>query len=132
MTWQTWTLSILVVAFAGLQYTLAWSALRDLLHRPRVRGDSHAFWALVVLCLPIFGALVYGAIGPTSFRSETGQYSTDRVSRQVPEFTPANVTPFRPATGALSERLPQQRPGITRSRAHNSAGAVARFRRPGA
>lgn len=136
MTWQAWLLTLLIVAFALVQYTLAWSALSDLLQRPRVRGNSHTAWALVVLCVPIFGALVYGAIGPTSFRGGSDRHarnaSSNRAAQRRDPFRqpPANVTPFRKPSGTLSDRLPEVRPGLTRSRAHN-AGAV-RIRRPGA
>lgn len=133
MTWQAWLLSLLIVAFATMQYLLAWSALSDLLQRPRVRGNSHTFWALVVLCVPIFGALAYGAVGPTSFRG-TGDRAllSNRDARDsATTRQPANVTPFRKPTGNLSNRLPDVRPGLTRSRAHN-AGAAVRIRRPGA
>lgn len=136
MTWQAWLLTLLIVAFAIVQYTLAWSALSDLLQRPRVRGNSHTAWALVVLCVPIFGALVYGSVGPTSFRGASDRSDRlntakdARTQREIFSHPPANVTPFRKPSGSLSDRLPEVRPGLTRSRAHN-AGAV-RIRRPGA
>ncbi len=136
MTWQSWALTLLIVMFAALQYTLAWSAIADLLHRPRVRGNSHTFWALVILCVPIIGALAYGAIGPTSFRSNQLQLAaqeTDAITRFIAaQERPANVTPFRKYSGRMSERLPAQRPGVTRSRAHSADGPVAHIRRPGA
>lgn len=136
MTWQTWALAILIVAFAAIQYTLAWSAMVDLLHRPRVRGQSHMFWALVITCLPVVGALAYGAVGPTSFRSTQmlasvpNQDILDRVSAITER--PANVTAFRKYSGKMSDHLPAQRPGVTRSRAHSAEGPVSRIRRPGA
>lgn len=135
MPWQTWALAILIVAFAAIQYTLAWSAIVDLLHRPRVRGNSHMYWALIITCVPIVGALAYGAIGPTSFKST-------QMLRSVPETPaapayletdrPANVTAFRKYSGKMSDHIPAQRPGVTRSRAHGVNGAVSRIRRPGA
>lgn len=136
MSWQTWALSILIVAFAAIQYTLAWSAVVDLLHRPRVRGNSHMFWALVITCVPVIGALTYGAVGPTSFRSTQmlasmpEAESLDRV-RMITE-RPSNVTAFRKYSGKMSDHLPAQRPGVTRSRAHSAEGPVSRIRRPGA
>lgn len=130
MGWQAWTLAIVITVFATLQYTLAWSAIADVLHRPRVRGGSHLTWILAILCLPILGPLVYGAVGPTSFRSS-------QLMSAPPDFdeaiaTPANVTPFRRTSGRLSDAMPVQRPGVTRSRAHSSEGAVTKIRRPGA
>lgn len=136
MTWQTWALAILVVAFAAIQYTLAWSAIVDLLHRPRVRGDSHMFWALVITCVPVVGPLAYGAVGPTSFRSNqmfpSERYieALERVATE--QGRPANVTAFRKYSGKMSDHLPAQRPGVTRSRAHSAEGPVSRIRRPGA
>ncbi len=134
MSWQAWTLTILIVLFATLQYALAWSAVADLLHRPRVRGNSHMFWALTILCIPVLGPLAYGAVGPTSFRSQqmvSGPADTESTARSMSE-RPANVTPFRKYSGRLSDHMAAQRPGITRSRAHGSEGAVSRIRRPGA
>lgn len=134
MTWQTWTLATMIVMFAAIQYLLAWSAIVDLLHRPRVRGKSHMFWALVITCVPIVGALAYGAIGPTSFRSSSIM-STTAEAPSVPAVTakPANVTPFRKYSGKMSDHIPAQRPGVTRSRAHSVNGVVTPLRRrPGA
>lgn len=136
MTWQAWALAIVIVAFAVIQYSLAWSAMVDLLHRPRVRGNSHMFWALIITCLPIGGPLAYGAIGPTSFRStqmRTSPPEMDSLERLAPSPTPpANVTQFRKYSGKLSDHIPVQRPGVTRSRAHSVGGPVSRIRRPGA
>lgn len=136
MTWQTWTLAILIVLFATIQYALAWSAMVDLLHRPRVRGKSHMFWALVITCVPVVGALAYGAIGPTSFRSTQMMASAPDVDAMA-RFTasperPANVTAFRKYSGKMSDHIPAQRPGVTRSRAHSVNGPVSGLRRPGA
>jgi hypothetical protein len=136
MTWQSWALAILIVVFAALQYTLAWSAVTDLLHRPRVRGNSHTFWMLTILCIPVLGALAYGAIGPTSFRSSQVQITQQEPDALTQFITaperPVNVTPFRKYSGRLSDDIPATRPGVTRSRAHSSNGPVAHIRRPGA
>lgn len=136
MTWQSWALTFLIVTFAAFQYTLAWSAVVDLLHRRRVRGNSHTFWALVILCVPVLGALAYGAIGPTSFRSSQVQVAApeqDALTRfTTSQERPNNVTPFRKYSGRMSDHVPAQRPGVTRSRAHGENGPVARIRRPGA
>lgn len=131
MGWQAWILAGLIAVFAALQYSLAWSAMVDLLHRPRVRGNSHTFWALAILCVPIIGALAYGAVGPTSFRSSQilGNRSEHEESASEP---PVNVTPFRRSAGRLSDQMAPTRPGVTRSRAHGQEGAVSRLRRPGA
>ncbi len=55
MGWQAWTLTILITVFAAMQYVLAWSAIADLLHRPRVRGGSHLTWILAILCHQLGG-----------------------------------------------------------------------------
>lgn len=136
MTWQTWTLATLVVVFATIQYALAWSAIVDLLHRPRVRGKSHMFWALVITCVPVMGALAYGAIGPTSFRSgqmlASARVADDNSDTESVFGRPANVTTFRKYSGKMSDHIPAQRPGVTRSRAHNVQGSNSHLRRPGA
>jgi len=67
MTWQTVLLAAGVVLWAAIQYGLAVHALRDLARRPRVRGENKVVWALVILGIPIAGALVYTIYGPTSF-----------------------------------------------------------------
>ena len=56
----------LVVPVLLLQLTLLVLGLRDLL-RPerRVRGDSKALWALVIIFIGIIGPLVYFAAGRT-------------------------------------------------------------------
>ena len=68
MTWQTWFAAGLIVLAGAVQYGLVAYALRDLLHRPRVRGNNKVVWGLIVLCVPIAGALAYAIYGPTSFR----------------------------------------------------------------
>ena len=65
--WQTWLIALAIVLWGGVQYGLAFYTLRDLRRRPRVRGDNKVVWALVILALPMVGALLYASIGPTSF-----------------------------------------------------------------
>jgi hypothetical protein len=142
MSVQTVLLALGIIAFGAIQYTLVYQAMTDLVHRPRVRGGNRTSWGLLILCVPILGALAYGWLGPTSFLSaratrlvpETAaqdpiiQYTTE-----IPESRPSNVTPLRPRqSDAISGRMPAQRPGLTRSRAHNTTGTVTRIRRPGA
>ena len=64
---ETWLLALGIVVWGALQYGLVVWTLRDLLRRPRVRGDNKVVWALVILTLPFVGALLYASIGPTSF-----------------------------------------------------------------
>lgn len=143
MSVQTGLLALAVIAFGGIQYTLVYGSIRDLMRRPRVRGGNKMSWALLILCLPILGALAYGWLGPTSFlQARGGERSRDdapepeeivRYTTDLPEARPSNVTPLRPRQGdAISGRNPAQRPGLTRSRAHNTGGTVTRIRRPGA
>jgi hypothetical protein len=68
MSWQTWLVAVLIGLTGALQYGLMVYAIRDLVHRPRVRGNNKVVWGLVVLCVPIAGALAYAIYGPTSFR----------------------------------------------------------------
>jgi hypothetical protein len=68
MNLETWLTAILIVVAGGLQYGLMAYAIRDLRHRPRVRGGNKVVWALVVVCIPFAGALAYAIYGPTSFR----------------------------------------------------------------
>ena len=64
---QTWLLVLGVVVWGAAQYGLVYWTLRDLARRPRVRGDNKIVWALVILTLPLAGALLYAWMGPTSF-----------------------------------------------------------------
>lgn len=66
MTIQTAIAITVVVLFGAAQYALMYGALRDLLRRSRVRGGNKAAWALVIMCLPLIGPLVYSWMGPTS------------------------------------------------------------------
>lgn len=67
MSWTSVPLLLIVLAVSLLWYGLQIHAIRDLLRRPRVRGNKKALWALLILCVPIAGALVYLSAGPTSF-----------------------------------------------------------------
>ena len=87
MSWQRWVFAVVVVVAAAIQYGLVVYALRDLRRRPRVRGDNKVVWALVILTLPFAGAVLYAAMGPTSFlpRDERPAPSAvDRVWRRRP------------------------------------------------
>lgn len=140
MSVQTVLLALAIAAFGGLQYTLVYQALRDLMRRPRVRGGNKSSWALLILCVPVAGALAYGWLGPTSFLQARAvrpkPVETDPLIQymiDLPEPRPSNVTPLRPRQrDTISGRNPAQRPGLTRSRAHNTGGTVTRIRRPGA
>ncbi len=67
MDWRTFFLLVAILSFAVMYYGLAYLALRDLIRRPAVRGENKVVWGLVILCIPIAGALLYGYMGATSF-----------------------------------------------------------------
>lgn len=71
MSWQRSLLIAAIVLFVLVYYGLAFVALRDLRQRSWVRGQNKTAWALVILCLPILGATLYGFIGTpgVGFRS---------------------------------------------------------------
>lgn len=70
---QTWLLALGIVVWGAVQYGLVYWTLRDLNRRPRVRGDNKVVWALVILTLPLVGALLYATMGPTSFLPRRGR-----------------------------------------------------------
>lgn len=75
-TLETWLLALAIVLWAGVQYGLAYWTLRDLARRPRVRGGNKVVWALVILVLPVAGALLYAWMGPTSFLPRAARLPT--------------------------------------------------------
>lgn len=142
MPLQSIVLATLIVGFGGVQYTLMAHAIRDLVRRPRVRGGNKVSWGLVILCLPIAGALIYGWMGPTSFIRRGSTTPTDytvRVSspaarpaspvRSAGPSSPArsvpdpyrNITPIRRPRPAQKTQRPGTRP----------TGAPSRVRRTG-
>ena len=80
MSWQRFILIAVILLFAVVYYGLAFVALRDLYRRPEVRGENKTGWALAILCIPIFGAVLYGYVGVPGF--------TVRGREPEPEFTP--------------------------------------------
>jgi hypothetical protein len=63
---KTLLLICAVLLWAGVQYGLMTWAVRDLLQRPRVRGDNKVLWALLILTVPVIGALFYAAVAPVT------------------------------------------------------------------
>ena len=53
-----------VLLWAGVQYGLMAWAMRDLLRRPHVRGGNKIAWAMLILTVPILGALIYAMTAP--------------------------------------------------------------------
>lgn len=70
---HTWLLVLGIVVWAAVQYGLVVWTLRDLNRRPRVRGGNKVVWALLILTVPLLGALLYASVGPTSFLPRPGQ-----------------------------------------------------------
>lgn len=124
MTVQTALAIALVAGFGTAQYILTAQALRDLARRPSVRGDNKTAWALLILCVPVVGALVYGWMGPTSLIRRQGPPGASR--RPYPTGRPAprrNITPITEARHR--ERADRQIP------ASSERGTIRRFRRTG-
>lgn len=93
MTVQTALAIALVVGFGAAQYILMYQALGDLLRRTRVRGDNKVAWGLLILCVPIIGALVYGWMGPTSL-----------MRRSVPNSEIDTPSRLHPSSGRVAAR----------------------------
>ncbi|MEJ7839891.1 MAG: PLD nuclease N-terminal domain-containing protein [Thermomicrobiales bacterium] len=108
--------AVAIIALGSLQYLLMANGIRDLLRRPRVRGGNKVLWGLVILCLPIGGALIYGWMGPTSFLSRP-QSRSDAGPRPQPQPDPApNITPIGHARSVRTSRPQQPLPPPTRIR----------------
>ncbi len=127
MSLQTVLLAMLVLLYGAVQYALMAQALRDLSRRARVRGDNKVVWAIVILTLPVAGALLYSWMGPTSLLRRGNHPLRQPPQRDQP--VKANVTPIRAARsarthvqsapGAASRRGPQRLPyDPTRSAGH--------------
>jgi hypothetical protein len=136
----TLALATFIVALGTAQYILVAQAIRDLIRRPRVRGGNKVSWGLLILCVPIAGALLYSWMGPTSLlrpglRPAEPRVQQDPLERYANELRgprPSNVTPLYPRTEpAIRGRTPARRQGLTRSRAHNTRGTVTTIRRTG-
>jgi hypothetical protein len=94
---------VLIVLVGFTQYALMYLAMRDLVSRPRVRGGNKVVWAIVVLCIPILGAILYDWSGKTGFRTRSAR-SSSLARRELvidesplPDMPPANVTSIRTA-----------------------------------
>jgi len=116
---------VLIVLGGFVQYSLIYLAMKDLVRRPRVRGDNKVAWALVILCLPIVGALWYDWSGKVGFRTRAGATTAPLRRSQATEddwlpalpgrdaAPPANVTSIRAARSyrAPSATVVPFRPG---------------------
>lgn len=61
---RTSLLVVAVLLWTVVQYGLVVWAMRDLMRRRRVRGGNKVLWALLILTVPLFGALAYAAAAP--------------------------------------------------------------------
>jgi hypothetical protein len=119
MTLQTAMLATLIVILGAAQYALCVQAIRDLVRRPRVRGENKVLWAIAILCLPIGGAIAYNWMGPTSFLHRpvgTNGHSSSTNNDSSSEFYEpfSNVTPISAARSAQRRRVATP-PPATRS-----------------
>jgi hypothetical protein len=108
MSWERALLIVVVALLAAAYYLLAGLALRDLIRRPAVRGDNKATWALVIICLPIAGALLYGYMGAASL--------LPRASSSRPSFSARlkSATGRDPGTDRDASHAPRPRSRKTR------------------
>lgn len=125
---QTVILIALVLVGGVVQYILMAQAVKDLLRRPRVRGDNKVIWGLVILCVPFAGALIYNWMGPTSFLQRSTLRSrplpsqpATRAFTPVPQHRtqispPSNVTSIRAARSHHSQQQPAGRAPSTLGR----------------
>jgi hypothetical protein len=99
MSLQTLFLALMVVLYGAAQYALMAQALRDLARRTRVRGDNKVLWGIVILTLPIAGALLYSWMGPTSLRRRGDTPASSAPVRRMPVASGPNpkVTSIRAA-----------------------------------
>lgn len=115
MSIQTVLLAVLVVVYGAAQYILAAQALRDLVRRPSVRGGNKTVWGIVILTIPIAGALLYTWMGPTSFlrrRESLAIQPRPAMTRRTSPAAQRKITPIstllRP--GAHTARRDAPRP----------------------
>jgi len=133
---QTSILIALVLVGGVVQYILMAQAVKDLLRRPRVRGDNKVIWGLIILCVPFAGALIYNWMGPTSFMQRSSlrsrslpSHPATRAYTPAPQhrtqFTPpSNVTSIRAARSLQGQRQPAGRPPSTLGRDNDRARRV--------
>ncbi len=109
MTLQTAMLATLIVILGAAQYALCVQALRDLVRRPRVRGENKVLWGIGILCVPIGGAIVYNWMGPTSFihRSPAANMQSPHHGDPAAEHQSGsmNITPISAARSARRRRV---------------------------
>lgn len=122
LTAQTAIAVVIVVVFGVAQYVLMIQALRDLAQRPRVRSGNKVAWGLLILCVPIIGALVYGWMGPTSLirRPEGAEQPVVRPALRGRTAARRNITPI---DAGRRRRGADQRPATSASRRRSRTGS---------
>jgi uncharacterized membrane protein YcjF (UPF0283 family) len=130
MSFQTAMLATLVILFGVAQYALCIQSLRDLMRRARVRGNNKVLWALVILCVPIVGALTYNWMGPTSFRHRPLATTAIHSSIADDDYRGSNVTPI---TAAPSVRKQTRATGwpSTDTTGRRTPGGIGRGKQTG-
>lgn len=120
MSFMSLLAAIAIIGFGAVQYTLMFNALRDLLRRSRVRGGNKVLWGLVILCLPIGGALMYSWMGPTSLLSRQPRPFLNHSQLTTPpepeRLRPTNITPIGNAPSARRSRMTRTAPRSIHSR----------------
>lgn len=116
MTVHTALAIALVIGLGAAQYILMVQALRDLVRRPRVRGGNKVAWGLLILCVPIVGALVYGWMGPTSLLRRPPATTERPATRRPLHYAGRtagrrNITPISDARRSRSTTTPAEQPG---------------------
>ena len=112
MSLLTVVLAIVVLLYGAAQYVLMAQALRDLARRSRVRGGNKVLWGIVILTIPIAGAMLYNWMGPTSFRSRDDALRERRPPGAAPA-APSMTTNVTPIWAARDERARRQRTAST-------------------
>lgn len=110
MSIQTFLLAVLVVVYGAAQYILAAQAIRDLVRRPSVRGGNKTVWGIVILTIPIGGALLYNWMGPTSFLRRHGPAPATVQQRPVTTRRAATAAQRRITTITTLQERGQRRP----------------------
>ena len=126
MTMQTAMLATLIVILGAAQYALCVQAIRDLIRRPRVRGENKVLWGLGILCVPIAGAIVYNWMGPTSFMQRPVT-SPRTLEHPADTFTSSsNVTPISAARSARRQRVAANHGSVSQPTRRTSTSRVGR------
>lgn len=137
MSLQTLLIATVIAGFGAAQYALMIHTMRDLIHRPRVRGGNKVLWGIAILCIPIGGPLLYGWMGPASFLRRPSR--TPGLSESLPRIasdrpaTPSSrkVTPIRPVHPVSASSARREIPYDGAAARSSPAREPTRIRRTG-